>query len=259
VSMEESITATVTSQESVAAAPIAEAAPTTETPPSEGQAATVAAVESPVAKTEPTDYRKLYDTDPGLKQFVEGRAGDIAKRQTERIKRDFEKQRLSKAAEDPVEALSYAQERKTALDAEDSVQTGLQAKWASVSETITATAKDDPDWGKDYQSVIEKNRQEADKLFATDPDKFEKWVDKEIYKLNVSRDVDKALKERLPTLVEAQATDRTNAALRNMPVPLTGNGAAAGRFTLEQIERMDSATFAANEEAINRQYGFGKR
>jgi hypothetical protein len=254
---EESITATVTSQESVAAAPVTEAAQTTVTPPSEGQAATVAAVESPAP--EPTDYKSLYEKDSAFKQFVEGRAGDIAKRQTERLKRDFEKQRLSKAAEDPVEALTYAQERKQALDSEDAATTGLQAKWQSVTDNISTTARDDPDWAKDYEEVVSGNRKEADKLFATDPDKFEKWVDKQIYAMNVKREVDKALKERLPTLVEAQATDRTNAALRNMPVPLTGNGAAGGRFTLEQIERMDSATFAANEEAINRQYGFGKR
>ena len=250
---EESNTASVTSQESVAAAPNTEAAVPTETPPSEGQAGTPAAVESP--KPEAVDYRALYEKDPALKQFIEGRAGDIAKRQTDRLKRDFEKQRLSKAAEDPVEALTYAQERKATLDSEDSVTTGLQAKWQSVSENISTTARDDPDWGKDYQEVVEKNRKEADKLYATDPDKFEKWVDKQIYQLNVTREVDKALKERLPTLVEAQATDRVNAALRNTPALPTGNAGDAGRFTLEQIQNMDPATFARNEEAINRQYG----
>lgn len=220
----EQSTASATPQESVAAAPNAEAATTTETPPSEGQTATTAAVESP--KPEAVDYRALYEKDPALKQFVEGRAGDISKKLTAKLERQFEKQRLAKAVDEPVEALTYVQERKSAMDAEDSAEAGLTAKWAAVKASVEATAKEDPSWGEDYQAVVDANRREADTLYGASPEKFEKWVDKQIYQLHLKREVDKAIKERLPTLVEAAATDKVNKAMGNYPQMPIGNGGA---------------------------------
>lgn len=211
-------TAAVTAQESVAAAPIAEAAPTTETPSSAGQAETPAAVEP--SKAEAVDYRELYEKDHAFKQFVEGRAGDIAKRLVQKLEKQAEKKRLAKAAEDPVEALSYAQERKSAIDAEETAA----SKWTAVTEHIITTARDNPDWGKDYEEVLAANRKEADALFAKDPDKFEAWIDEKIYSLRVSREVEKQIKERLPVLVEAAATDRVNKELQNVPRLPDGSG-----------------------------------
>jgi hypothetical protein len=222
-------TAAVTAQESVAAAPIAEAAPATETPSSAGQAETPAAVEPSKAETpaavepskaEAVDYRELYEKDHAFKQFVEGRAGDIAKRLVQKLEKQAEKKRLAKAAEDPVEALSYAQERKSAIDAEEMAA----SKWTAVTEHIINTARDNPDWGKDYEEVLAANRKEADALFAKDPDKFEAWIDEKIYSLRVSREVEKQIKERLPVLVEAAATDRVNKELQNVPRLPDGSG-----------------------------------
>jgi hypothetical protein len=222
-------TAAVTAQESEAAAPIAEAAPATETPSSAGQAETPAAVEPSKAETpaavepskaEAVDYRELYEKDHAFKQFVEGRAGDIAKRLVQKLEKQAEKKRLAKAAEDPVEALSYAQERKNAIDAEETAA----SKWTAVTEHIINTARDNPDWGKDYEEVLAANRKEADALFAKDPDKFEAWIDEKIYSLRVSREVEKQIKERLPVLVEAAATDRVNKELQNVPRLPDGSG-----------------------------------
>lgn len=255
--MEEPNAASMTAQESApAAAPSNEAAPPTETPPSAGQTDTASvAVEQPATQQQlPLDYKALYEKDVAFKQFVEGRAGDIAKRLSDKLQKQLEKQRLAKAAEDPVEALSYAQERKQAIEAEDTVA----GKWQAVTDSIQATARENPDWGKDYDEVIEANRKEADKIFATDPEKFERWVDKKIYELTVKREVEKALKEKVPTLVEAAALDKTARALKDVPRLPDGTSGGGTRFTLEQIAAMDPATYKANEEAIDRQFGIRK-
>jgi len=248
----EQSTASATPQESVAAAPNTEAATTTETPPSEGQTATAAAVESTVATPEakPTDYRSLYDSDPALKAFVEGRAGDIANRHIKASDRKAELQRLTKAADDPVLSLEDSRERLGTLKAEMGAEDGLQAKRAGLERLIQQTAHDDPEWGKDYEQVISDNPKEAGELFHSDPDKFQAWADKKIYKLNLKRDVDKELKDRMPTLVEAAAMDKTNQAMGNLPQMPIGNGGTSDTALLASVKNMSGQEYLANKERI---------
>lgn len=244
------VTASTTSQESPTAAPVNTEAAAPQTLLSDGQVGTpIAETTQPEAPAK-LDYAKLHETDPEFKQFVEGRAGQIAQKQAEKARRESEREaqkaRLTRAAEEPVEALEYAQEQLSSIQ-----------RWDTVKATIEATARENPQWAADYSQMVAENQAEADKIYATDPEAYEKWVDQKIYDARIQREVEKRIKNDMPTLVAARLTEELNKRALGEPVFPTGNGGAA-RFTLAQIERMDSATFKANEEAINRQFGYKK-
>jgi len=223
-----------------AATQAAEATPTT--PEDAGQ----------VDQSPPTrkSLRELLAEDPELqREYDEDHNRRIQKANSKRD-RELEKQRLTRAVEDPVEALTLAQERKQKLDTEDAAETGLTAKWAAVDANVKATAKENPSWGEDYETVVAANRKEANELFAKDPDAYEKWIDKQIYKLDVKREVEKDRKERMPTLVEAASLDKTNQALRNVPQLPTGNGGTSDAALLASVNNMSGQEYLANKERI---------
>ena len=166
----------------------------------------------------------------------------------------LKRERLSHAKDDPVASLEYTQKEWESEEAEHTATTGLQTKWAGLTETVRETAASNPDWGKDYQEVVDANRKEANNLFANDPDKYQQWVDDKIYELRVDRKVTAKLKEQMPTLVEAASLDKTNQALRNVPQLPTGNGGTSDAALLASVNNMSGQEYLANKERIYAAY-----
>lgn len=194
--------------------------------------------------------KELLAADPELQREYDEDHNRRIQKATSKLEKKHELEKLTRAAEDPVLSLTDTQERKAALEKELAADTGLQSKWGSITADVNETAAKNPKWKDDYAAVLEANRKEADNLFATDPDKYRDWVDEKIEDLRVERRFDKAIKERLPTLVEAGITDHDNKRMQGLPEMPIGNGGTSDAALLASVKNMSGQEYLANKERI---------
>ncbi len=164
----------------------------------------------------------------------------------------LKREKLAKAKDDPAAALEFAQSEYQATEAEDAQQQAMRTRYADAEKALADLWKD-PKWAEVYNELRTAEGAKFHAEWAKDPMAFLDNLDDRITEILI----DRRAAEKAKAMTEARVLEETNKRLGSLPVPPTGN-AGSGRFTLEQIAAMDSKTYRANEEAIDRQYGLRK-
>lgn len=223
-----------------------EAAPAPESaPPQPAQAGTTP---NPIAEAEPPHVerrtlRQLLAEDPRLNAEFQSQLARRVRRELERSQRKALSEQATEALSDeadPDRAREVLRSVKPLLDAPDEPDEDapayLRPEWRERADAVQAAlAGGDRFWRREAHAlaarqVVALHRQEADALWARDPEAYHDWLLERVtdhLAEGRAREATKKAKVDAAAVAEALATERTTAALRNTPAMPLG-GAAAG-------------------------------
>lgn len=247
---EEQVTMTVPT-EATAPTDTPSPAPATETASSDGvqeQPASDAASETRGEPVEPAvekpDYRKQYQSDTEFRAFVKQEADRLAQ---QRVNRELKKQALSRAREDPVAALEYAQGESQAFEAEETASTQAQAKYTEAEKSLNDLWKNKA-WAEVYNDLRTSEGKAFHDEWAKDPSGFVDKLDDRITEILIDRQASVKAK----SMAEAIALEEANKRLAQSPQLPTGSGSGnqSDAALLARVAGMSLAEYKENKAAV---------
>lgn len=221
------------------------AEPTTDT--QQPTTATEATTPEKAQTLSPRDRLKAALADPEIDRAYREHLNAEAQRIADKKLR---RERLAKAKDDPVTALEFAQAEYQSVEAEETRAKAASEAHARVNADLADLWRDRA-WAAEYEALrTGAKAAEFNKRYATDPAGFVDWADEQVTEARIEARANEKAKE----IARAMALEKDNARLLATPQHPLGT-AGKGQFTIEQIERMDSATYKANEAEIDRQFG----
>ncbi len=214
--------------------------------PSEPRADEPAQTQAPPNKR---PLRELLREDPDYQAEFERELNAKVQKALAKRQREWERQQLSRAAEDPSVAIEYAQAKKQEIERALSQEESRARIEAEVRQELFVYAED-PEWKDAYEQLRTSKRDEFNARWREDPAGFARWADRLVQKTLRERAVEQAIKEKLPVVAKAEATHMTAAALQKVPVPPTGSGASGDMALLARVKEMSAAEYAANRDKI---------
>lgn len=203
------------------------------------------------ARSEPgkPDYRRQYQDDPEFRAFVKSESDRLAQQRLARERNAREREELAKAKDDPTRALEYAQTRHRTLE-----QEAIASQPVEQANQMLESFARNRTWAEEYNN-LRATDPNFHAEYAKDPVGFMERVDERITEILI----DRKAAEKAKVLAQALATEQTNRALANLPVPPTGSGASGDTLLLDRFNRMSPSErrsyYREHEKEINEAEG----
>jgi len=164
----------------------------------------------------------------------------------------LKKAELQRAKDDPIAAQELVSREYQSLEEEEKqAQTALSAR-SQVRARLETLFREDADYRELASEVYKREgRQKIDERFMSDPEGFEAWLDREVWKLSAKREAERIARELAPEIAKGLAMSEVNEKLRSTPVPPSAAGVSASdEALLASVASMTLEEYRAKRQAI---------